>query len=166
MNRGFRKVPGTGPLPVELRAPTAYNSGYELRTGGGRMTLDGVIAYCMQKPGAYLDYPFTPFFPVVKVKAPSQTKGRIFAQPFLLRGELKVTLNCTPLSAEYYRAKYPGAVTRGWHCPLVQQPHFNTVNLDGVVPDKELVSMMDHAYETVVAKYPKYIQREILHDRQ
>ena len=126
------------------------------------MTLDEIIAYCMQKPGAYLDYPFNPLLPVVKVKAPSQTKGRIFAQPFFLRGEPKVTLNCTPLSAAYYRAAYPGAVTRGWHCPAVQQPHFNTVALSGAVPDSELYRMMDHAYETVTGKYPKYIQRELL----
>lgn len=125
------------------------------------MTFDEIIAVCLRKPGAYLDYPFNPFLPVVKVKAPSQAKGRIFAQPFLLRGEPKVTLNCTPASAAFYRAAYPGAVTRGWHCPPVQQPHFNTVNLDGVVPDAEILRMIDHAYETVVAKYPKYVQREL-----
>lgn len=125
------------------------------------MTLDGIVDYCLLKPGAYLDYPFTPFMPVVKVKAPSQTKGRIFAQPFLLRGEPKVTLNCTPASAAFYRATYPGTVTRGWHCPPVMQPHFNTVSLDGAVPDAEILRMIDHAYETVVAKYPKFLQREL-----
>ncbi|MFH1512886.1 MAG: MmcQ/YjbR family DNA-binding protein [Bacillota bacterium] len=125
------------------------------------MTLDGIVAYCMKKPGAYLEYPFTPFFPVIKVKAPSQKTGRIFAQPFLLRNEPKVTLNCTPASAAYYREAYPGAVMRGWHCPPVMQPHFNTVSLDGSVPDEEISRMMDHAYETVVAKYPKYIRREL-----
>lgn len=125
------------------------------------MTLDGIVAYCMKKPGAYLEYPFTPFFPVIKVKAPSQKTGRIFAQPFLLRNEPKVTLNCTPASAAYYREAYPGAVMRGWHCPPVMQPHFNTVSLDGSVPDDVIVRMMDHAYETVVAKYPKYIRREL-----
>lgn len=125
------------------------------------MTLDEIIAYCLEKPGAYLDYPFNPVMPVVRVKAPSQGKGRIFAQPLVLRGEAKVTLNCTPVSAAYYRSAYPGAVVRGWHCPPIQQPHFNTVSLDGAVPDAELVRMIDHAYETVVAKYPKYIQREI-----
>lgn len=127
------------------------------------MTLDEIIAYCLTKPGAYLDYPFTPFFPVIKVKAPSQIKGRIFAQPFLLHGEPKVTLNCTPISAAYYRWVYPGAVVRGWHCPPVQQPHFSTVDLGGAVPDAEIIRMMDHAYEVVVAKFPKYIQKE-LHD--
>lgn len=125
------------------------------------MTHTEIIDYCMKKPGAYLDYPFDPIFPVVKVKAQSQEKGRIFAQPFMLRGEPKVTLNCTPISAEFYRSVYPDSVVRGWHCPPVQQPHFNTVNLDGTVPDKEILLMVDHAYDTVVAKLPRYIQKEL-----
>lgn len=108
-----------------------------------------------------MDYPFDPIFPVIKVKAPSQDKGRIFAQPFMLRGEPKVTLNCTPVSAEFYRTVFFGSVVRGWHCSPVQQPHFNTVNLDGIVPDEEILQMIDHAYEVVVAKFPKYIQKEI-----
>ncbi|MDR1822060.1 MAG: MmcQ/YjbR family DNA-binding protein [Oscillospiraceae bacterium] len=125
------------------------------------MTHQQIIAYCLKKPGAYLDYPFDPGVPVVKVKAPSQEKGRIFAQPFTLHGEPKVTLNCTPVSAEFYRDAYPGAIVRGYHCPPVQQPHFNTVSLSGAVPDAEVLEMIDFAYETVVAKYPKYIQKEI-----
>ena len=125
------------------------------------MTFDQIIAYCLTKPGAYLDHPFDPILPVVKVRAPSQAKGRIFAQPFLLKGEPKVTLNCDPVSAQHYRRLYPGSVTRGYHCPPVQQPHFNTVSLDGSVPDREILAMMDHAYAVVVAKMPKYMQQEL-----
>jgi len=125
------------------------------------MTHQQIVDYCLKKPGAYLDYPFDPIWPVVKVRAPSQEKGRIFAQPFILRGEPKVTLNCTPETAEIYRHVYPGSVTRGWHCPPVQQPHFNTVNLDGSVPDEEILIMIDHAYQVVVGKMPKYLQREL-----
>jgi len=125
------------------------------------VTRQELLEYCLKKPGAYLDFPFEPDYPVVKVKAPSQEKGRIFAQVFMLRGEPKATLNCTPDSAEFYRAVYPGSVTRGWHCPPVMWPHVNTVNLDGSVPDWEILRMADHAYDTVVAKLPKYLQREL-----
>jgi len=125
------------------------------------MTHKQIIDYCLNKPGSYLDYPFDPIVPVVKVKSPTQDRGRIFAQILHLHGEPKVTLNCTPESAELYRSVYFGSVVRGWHCPPVQQPHFNTINLDGSVPDEEILRMIDHAYEVVVAKYPKYIQREI-----
>ena len=126
------------------------------------MTHQQILDYSLQKRGAYLDFPFEPNVPVVKVKAPSQEKGRIFAQVFTLYGEPKVTLNCTPESADFYRQVYIGSVTRGWHCPPVQQPHFNTVALDGTVPDEEILRMIDHAYAVVVAKLPKYQQKELI----
>jgi len=125
------------------------------------MTLNEIETYCLTKTGAYLDWPFGPEFAVIKVKVPSMEKGRIFAQPFILRGEPKVTLNCDMMTGELYRAIYPGTVTRGWHCPPIQQPYFNTVTLDGTVPDDILIEMIDHAYSVVVGKLPKKYQREL-----
>jgi predicted DNA-binding protein (MmcQ/YjbR family) len=125
------------------------------------MTLSEIKAYCMTKPGAYLDWPFGPEFSVVKVKAPTQEKGRIFAQPFMLRGEPKVTLNCDRMTGEFYRTVYPEAVMRGYHCPPIQQLYFNTVALDGAVPDETIIEMIDHAYTVVVGKLPKKYQKEL-----
>ncbi|MDR0818524.1 MAG: MmcQ/YjbR family DNA-binding protein [Oscillospiraceae bacterium] len=125
------------------------------------MTLQKISDYCLAKPGAYLDYPFGPDFPVIKVKAPSQEKGRIFAQPFVLKGLPKVTLNCDQATGEFYRDLYYGSVVRGWHCPPVQQPYFNTIELDGSVPDEEIIVMIEHSYSVVTAKLPKYAQREL-----
>ena len=125
------------------------------------MTQKEILDYCLTKPGAYIDYPFGDDVTVVKVKAPSQDKGRIFAQLFFLKGEPMATFNCDAVTGEFYRSVYPGAVTRGYHCPAVQQPYFNTVNLDGTVPDDEMMIMIEHSYSTVVAKMPKYIQKEL-----
>lgn len=125
------------------------------------MTHQQIIEHCLAKSGAYLDFPFGQAVPVIRVKAPSQEKGRIFAQVFMLRGEPKVTLNCTPESAAFFRSMFPGSIVRGWHCPPVQQQYFNTVSLDGSVPDDEILYMLDHAYDVVVAKYPRHIQNEI-----
>jgi len=125
------------------------------------MTHQQIIDYCLQKPCTYADFPFGPEITVLKLKAPSQEKGRIFTQVFMLHGHEAVTVNCTPASAVFFREIYQGAVTRGWHCPPVLQPHFNTVMLDGRVPDGEIFSMIDHAYEVVSAKLPKYLQREL-----
>jgi hypothetical protein len=36
-----------------------------------------------------------------------------------------------------------------------------TAGLDGVVPNDEFLEMIDHAYDVVVAKLPKYVQREL-----
>ena len=125
------------------------------------MTFDEIESYCLSKPGSYLDWPFGPDFFVVKVKSPTQEKGRIFAQPFIHRGEPKVTLNCDMLTGEVYRAIYPGTVVRGYHCPPIQQPYFNTVTLDGTVPDDVLNEMIDHAYSVVVGRLPKKHRKEL-----
>lgn len=119
-----------------------------------------LLDYCLAKPGAYLDFPFGPGVAVVKVKAPSQPSGRIFAQVFTLHGEPAATLSCDPATAALFRGLYPGVVVRGYHCPRVQQPYFNTLPLAGV-PDEDVIELADRAYEVVVAKLPKYRQREL-----
>ena len=126
------------------------------------MTLSDIEAYCLAKPCAYLDFPFGLDVSIIKVKAPSQEKGRIFAQLFLLRGEPKVTLNCDMMMGDLYRSIYPGKVTRGYHCPPIQQPYFNTVTLDGSVPDDVLIEMIEHAFTVVVGKLPKKHQKEMI----
>jgi len=125
------------------------------------MTRQEIVDTCLALPGAYLDYPFGPDVAVCKVKAPSQEAGRIFAQAFVLRGEPMATFNCDRPTGEFYRQVYPGTVTRGYHCPQVQQPYFNTVKLDGTVSDDEVLRMIGHAYRVVRGKLPKAAQREL-----
>ena len=125
------------------------------------MTLGEIETYCLNKTGAYLDFPFGPDVNIMKVKALSQEKGRIFAQLFLLRGEPKVTLNCDMMTGDFYRSVYPETVVRGYHCPPIQQPYFNTISLDGSVPDDVLIEMIEHSYKVVVGKLPKKYQREL-----
>ena len=122
------------------------------------MTKNQIIDRCLQKPGAYIDFPFGPDVTVVKVGA-NGSNGRIFLQAFDLKGEPCVTFNCDRQTGEFYRNIYPDTVTRGYHCPPVQQPYFNTVKLNGTVRDSEIINMIDHSYKTVVAKLPKYIQK-------
>jgi len=124
------------------------------------MTSQQILDYCLAKPGAYLDFPFGPEVFIIKVKSPS-SGARIFAQIFLLKGEPCATFNCDMPTGALYRGAYPGVVTRGHHCPPVQQPYFNTVRLDGGVPDDMLLHMIDHSYAVVVAKLPKYAQKEL-----
>ena len=125
------------------------------------MNLHEIEKYCLSKSGAFLDYPFGPETAIIKVKSISQETGRIFAQLFILRGEAKVTLNCDRETGDIYRTIYPGTVTRGYHCPPIQQPYFNTITLDDTVPEDELLGMIDHSYTTVVGKLPKKYQKEL-----
>jgi len=124
------------------------------------MTADEIIDYCLSKPGAYVDFPFG-FIPVcVKVKK------RLFAQLYPHEDDYKITLNCDRLAGEFYRDLYPKTVVRGYHCPPVQQPYFNTIHLNGVVSDDELKRMIDHSYSTVIKKLPEAMQKELPDDAE
>ena len=115
------------------------------------MTGEDVLQTCLGKPGAWLDFPFGPHCACAKVGS------RLFAQVFELGGRPMVTLNCDRMTGEIFRAKYPGVVVRGYHCPPVQQPYFNTIPLEGF-PEEDLRALIDHAYAVVVRKLPKAIR--------
>lgn len=65
------------------------------------------------------------------------------------------------MTNEFYRRLYPESVVRGYHCPQVQRPYFNTVSLDGKVEDDELKKMLDISYARVVSKLTKKAQKEL-----
>lgn len=115
------------------------------------MTAQQITAYCLQKPGAYEDRPFGEWPVCYKVG------GKIFAQVY----PDKITLKCTAFSGQAFRNAYPGVVVRGYHCPPVQQPYWNTID-PARFPEDQLPMMIDHAFDTVVAELPKRVQREIL----
>lgn len=114
------------------------------------MTTKEIKTYCLAKPGAVETYPFGEWPICCKVG------GKIFAQLY----PDKITLKCTAFSGDALRQAYPGVVVRGYHCPTVQQPYWNTIDLVRF-PHGELPMMIDHAYETVAAGLPKKVQREI-----
>lgn len=123
------------------------------------MTPAELISYCLAKNGAYEDHPFGPDSVIIKVGRTESRSGRIFAQVFRLKGQDMATLNCEPMTGDFYRSQYPGVVVRGYHCPPVQQPHFSTFPLDRKVPDGVILEMADHSYQVVVSKLPKAVQR-------
>lgn len=117
------------------------------------MNIEEIKSYCLTKPKAVETYPFGDWPICYKVN------GKIFAQVY----PDKITVKCTAFSGETFRQAYPGVVVRGYHCPPVQQPYWNTIDLRRFPPE-ELPMMIDHAYDTVVASFPKKIQKEILED--
>ena len=103
-----------------------------------------IRSYCLSKPKAYEDHPFG------EQPACFKVGGKIFAQLY----DHKITLKCTAFAGELFRQAYPGVVVRGYHCPPVQQPYWNTIDLERF-PDEELFHMIDLAYETVLNSFSK-----------
>ena len=118
------------------------------------MTSEEVLQYCLTKPNSYTDQPFHDDTLCVKLNK------KIFAQLFILGGENKVTLKCNPESADFYRQMFPDLVKRGYHCPPVQQPFWNTMPVIEI-PDDEMMNMIDHAYEQVLKSFSKKVQLEL-----
>jgi predicted DNA-binding protein (MmcQ/YjbR family) len=102
---------------------------------------DRVIAACAAKPGSAEDYPFGDEVAVFKVA------GRMFALVPLGAGPASVSLKCDPVLAAGLRDRYP-AITPGYH---LNKRHWNTLALDGSVPDEEVLELVDHSYDLVVA---------------
>jgi predicted DNA-binding protein (MmcQ/YjbR family) len=104
------------------------------------VTHDDVRSLCASKPGAVETYPFGPNTAVYKVG------GKMFALVPHDADPPRVNLKCDPEWSELLRTAY-AAVRPGYH---MNKKHWNTVVLDGSVPDDELQELIDHSYDLVV----------------
>jgi predicted DNA-binding protein (MmcQ/YjbR family) len=102
------------------------------------MNIETLREYCISKEEVSEGFPFGEDTLVFKVK------NRIFALANL-DGDLSINLKCDPPFAIELREKY-NSVTPGYH---MNKKHWNTVLLDGSVPDMEIFSWIDHSYSLV-----------------
>lgn len=107
------------------------------------MNYDEVMRYCLAKPGAVRDEPWEDD-PVAKVG------GKIFA--FFGGGRLGVKCAATADAAAEWRLRYPDTVSV---MPYIGRYGWNTVELNGTVPDEEIIELIDSSYDAVVARLPK-----------
>ena len=105
------------------------------------MNIEILREYCISKKNVTESFPFGDDTLVFK------TEGRIFAL-VNLEGDLSVNLKCNPIRAIELRERY-SSVIPGYH---MNKKHWNTIYIDGSVPDKEVFSWIDHSYELVVNK--------------
>ena len=124
----------------------------EVSVSASEQRRDRVIAACGAKPGSAEDYPFGDEVAVFKVA------GRMFALVSLGPPPGSISLKCDPDFAAVLRDRY-AAITPGYH---LNKRHWNTVALDGSVPDEELLELIDHSYELVVARLPKAQRNKLM----
>lgn len=115
------------------------------------MKFETLKAYLAAKPGATEDLPFGPEAVVFKVQ------GKMFALVAWDRDPMWITLKCNPLVAEELRELWP-AVRPGYY---MNKKHWNTVTLDGSIPEKEVLAMIDDSYRLVVAGLTRAQRREL-----
>ncbi|GHH33434.1 MmcQ/YjbR family DNA-binding protein [Streptomyces candidus] len=112
------------------------------------MTPERLRALCLDFNGAVEEFPFTPQTSVYKVA------GRMFALSALDSVPLGVNLKCDPEQAVRLRAQYE-AIAPGWH---MNKRHWNTVTLDGTVPDRLVRELIEDSYDLVVAGLPRAVR--------
>lgn len=118
--------------------------------------VQAIEEYCLNQPGAYESRPFGKYPICYRVM------GKIFAQFNPEEKFYKITLKCEPEKAYHYRQFYPEIVVRGYHCPPVQQPYWNTIDLDAFFDMEMLFQMIDEAYDSVTAKFSKKLKMQLL----
>jgi predicted DNA-binding protein (MmcQ/YjbR family) len=111
-------------------------------------TADQLKAFCLDQPSAEETFPFSAELSVFKVG------GKVFALTALDEPPLRISLKCVPEVAVKLRIEYE-AITAGYH---LNKQHWNTVVIDGSVPDDLLREMIEDSYDLVRAKLPKAVR--------
>ncbi|EGG93922.1 hypothetical protein IMCC1989_540 [gamma proteobacterium IMCC1989] len=101
--------------------------------------------YCLSKPEAREDYPFGPDALVFKIR------DKLFAILGEKDGVARINLKCDPDEAQMLRDVFD-AVIPGYH---MNKRHWNTVILDGSIPQGEIERMVDRSYGLVVKSLKK-----------
>jgi predicted DNA-binding protein (MmcQ/YjbR family) len=113
-----------------------------------RVDRDEARAACAAKRGAVETYPFGEDTAVYKVG------GKMFALVPHSADPAHVSLKCDPDWSELLREAY-AAVGPGYH---LNKKHWNTIVLDGTVPDDELAELIERSYMLVVDALPRRVR--------
>ena len=114
------------------------------------LTRNQLRDHCLSQTATREDFPFGPDVAVLKVM------DKMFAL-LPINPPLTISLKCDPVLAKMQRDTYP-AVQPGYH---LNKRHWNTVTIDGTIPDDEILEMIVHSYDLVVKKMKKS-DREII----
>ena len=107
--------------------------------------------HCLSFVGTEETFPFGPQTSVFKVA------GKMFALSRLDPDSLHVSVKCDPGLAEALRETH-AAVNPGYH---LNKRHWNTVTIDGSLPDTLVADMVEDSYDLVVSKLPRSTRRRL-----
>ncbi len=108
------------------------------------MNIEDFRTYCLKKKGTTEEFPFDDVTLVMKVM------NKMYALTSLDK-KFSINLKCDPEKAINLRETYP-AVQSGYH---MNKKHWNTVCIDGTIPENLIYRWIDDSYDLVVAKLTK-----------
>ena len=111
------------------------------------MNIEEIREHCLSKKFVEEGFPFDQDTLVFKVR------GKMFLLISLSESN-RFNAKCDPERCIELREKYSGIIP-GWH---MNKTMWNTVFVDGALPKKLIIKLIDHSYNEVVKGLPKKIQ--------
>ena len=116
------------------------------------ISLDSVRKYCLHKAGKITEeFPFDEETLVFKVN------GKSFLLTNINEVPVSMNLKCEPERAILLREKYE-AIRPGYH---MNKKYWNTVDVDGSIPEKLIYELIDHSYDEVVKKFSQKMRAKL-----
>ncbi len=110
------------------------------------MNIESIREYALGKPSVTEGFPFGDSVIVYKVNEKMFLLLSLDTQP------LQFNVKCDPEKAIELREEYPEVVLPGYH---MNKKHWNTIVVNGILNNKQLLQMVDDSYELVRNKKKK-----------
>lgn len=113
-------------------------------------TREEALAYGLSFPDTYQEAPFhDPNWQLVRVKG---TK-KAFLWTYERNGAIHLNVKADPEWRDFWRSAYDSVIP-GWH---QNKEHWNTIILDGTIPDRDIRRMITESYEMITDSPAKRI---------
>lgn len=117
-------------------------------------TREEALTYGLSLPGTYQDAPFhDPNWQLVRIKG----SKKAFLWTYDMDGAVHINVKVDPQWRDFWRDAYE-AVMPGYH---QNKEHWNTIILDGTIPDKEIQRMISESYDLVTDSPTKRIYEAV-----
>lgn len=108
-------------------------------------TREQALNFGLSFPDTYTDSPFhDPNWILVRVKK----NKKAFLWTYEYEGQLRINIKVDPEWRDFWRMKY-NSVIPGYH---QNKEHWNTIILDGSIPDEEIKRMIEESYGLIIGK--------------
>ena len=115
------------------------------------MNVETLREYCLSKKAVTEDFPFGETTLVFRVME------KIFLLVALDASPLQFNAKCNPEKAVELREEYD-AIKPGYH---MNKKHWNTIVIDGTIPNALIKEMIDDSYDLIVQSLPKKLRNEL-----